>query len=255
MSESSKKNQLHALLAVENDRKTRGNKILEEAVTTFTKKQDHFDGVRKSYVAREEGGIEPPMETKEIVTTVAAKVNYAKDAIIRGIDAQVSKEETNNGGEAKAMLSVDGTEIGELSATSLLALESWAIKVRSMYDAIPTLDPARVWNVDTNNNNTFITNEEIKQRTGKRNHPIVMYEATEKHPAQVQMGTEDIVLGEVKTIYSSGKITPADKSKLLNRIDMIIDRIKKAKSKANQAEVVKRPVGAKLFDFINEGIL
>lgn len=252
MSEKTK-NQLHQLLAVENDRKQQAVNIMNETINTFQKKTEHFDGLKKIYTAFEEGGMEVPPETKEVKETVPSKLNYAKKSIIKAIDAQLSKEESNASGNVRAELIVNGTNFGELSSTSLLALESHMIKIRTMYKAIPTLDPVRKWNKDEFG--IYVTESEVKFRAEKKQEKIVLYEATEHHPAQVSLEHVDKQVGQYDTVYKSGKITPKQKSDLLAKIDSIIDAVKRARAKANQAEITELKIGSKLFDYINKDIL
>jgi hypothetical protein len=252
MSEKTK-NQLHQLLAVENGRKQQAVNIMNETINTFQKKTDHFDGLTKIYSAFEEGGQEVPPETKEVKETVPSKINYAKKSIIKAIDAQLSKEESNASGIVRAELLVKGVSFGELSSTSLLALESHMLKVRAVYKAIPTLDPVRKWNKDEFG--IYITDSEVKYKTSKKQQVITLYEATKEHPAQVQLDYVDTQVGQYDTTYKSGKITPKQKSDLLAKIDNIIDAVKRARAKANQAEIVEMKIGNKLFDYINKDIL
>ena len=42
---------LHEILAVEKDAVQKCNKILTESTDTFSKRQDHFSGLRKKYTA------------------------------------------------------------------------------------------------------------------------------------------------------------------------------------------------------------
>ena len=130
------KNQLHQLLAVENDLRTKAQKIVQETAATFSKKAEHFDGMAKTYepLAHAEGEqpFQIPPEVKEIVTTVEEKLSYTQKSMIDAIDAQLSKEETNVSGLATAELAVDGILLGTFSATSLLALESNLTRVRQL---------------------------------------------------------------------------------------------------------------------------
>ena len=249
---SEKKNQLHQLLAVENDRKQLANNIMQETITTFLKKQDHFDGITKKYESYDEADQKIPPELKEIVDTVKSKIDYSKVAISKGIDAQISKEETNASGTVKAELKVGSISFGDLSATSLLALEQYLVKLRTMYKSIPTLDPSKKWN---KKDNIYETDNEVKYRTEKKVKPIVKYEATKEHPAQVDLISVDTQVGEYHTIYKSGKITPYDKSVLLSRIDDLINAVKKTRAKANESEVKQIKIGEKIFNFINSDIL
>jgi len=250
-----KKNQLHQLLAIETDLKNKAKIIAEETISTFHTKSDHFDGVQKVFVKSLDDAQDIPPERKEIVTTVAKKIDYAKSDIIKSIDAMVSKEETNNSGEATAELEFDG-KVHTLSATSLLALTNQLVLIRAVYKSIPTLDPTKKWNKDDKaGKDIYETEPEVKFRTEKKQKPIVLYPATEKHPAQTQLAYEDVQVGKYETTYSSGRITPGQKADLINRVEELIVKVKKARAKANQVEIKNTKIGKDIFDYINRGIL
>lgn len=249
-------NQMHQLLAVVNDKKNQAKHIAGETIATFNKKSDHFDGLVKTYESFKEDGAKVPPEHKEIVTTVSDKVRYVMKTLVAGIDAQMSQEETNASGKARGKFTVGNKEF-ELSATSLLALEENLRRIAAMYRNIPTLDPAKAWVKDeTTGEHVYKTKyPEIKYRTEKVNRPLTLAEATDKHKAQVQIITVDEQVGEYKTEYFSGKITPGEKSKLLSRIEDLIEKVKTARSEANQCEVVNTHIAEQLFDYINDGII
>ena len=251
------KNALHSLLAVENDLKAVSVKVKNEAITTFTKKDDHFEGLIKTYEPMEEDATETSKtEHKEIVTTVADKLNYIKSAISKGLNAQLSKEETNSSGTAKASLVVDGVDFGELSATSLLSLEKEMVAIRRVYSSIPTLDPAKPWKKDEmGEGDQYVTDPSVTFRTSKKEDFIIVVEPTEFHPAHIEKVTKDVTVGKYLTTYKSGKITPLAKSKLLERVDNITLAVKRARSKANQAEVISVKVGTDLLSFINKDLI
>jgi hypothetical protein len=252
---SNKQNPIHALLAVEPDLKNVATKILNETMNTFAKKSEHFDGIRKSYVSEDDSATGTNnTELKEVVTTVAEKIAYSSPAIAAGINAQLSKEQTNSSGTVEAELAVGDTNFGKLSATALLTLEKEMVKIRKMYELIPTLDPAKTWSMDEVSGK-WKTPETTTFRTGKKEDWITVSPATKEHPAQVKLVTKDVPVGKYLTSYMSGKITPTNKSKLLDRVDSLILAVKRARSLANQAEVVKCNVGSQIFEYINEGIL
>lgn len=249
----SKNNALHSLLAVEGDLKAVSSKIKNEAITTFTKRDDHFEGLIKTYEAFDESATGTnKTEQKEVVTTVADKLLYIKDAVSNGLNAQLSKEETNASGTAKAELVVGDVNFGTLSATSLLALEKELTQLRRVYSSIPTLDPAKGWKRDEMSEvPLFITDKATTFRTSKVEDFVTVYEATKEHPAQVEKVVKDVTVGKYLTTYKSGKITPLAKSKMLSRLDSILLSVKRARSRANQVDVVKCSIGTQLLDFIN----
>jgi hypothetical protein len=173
------KNQLHALLAVVTDLKTKARLIATEGITTFVKKAEHFDGVQKAFESLEADRMATPAETKVLVTTVPEKLAYVQGALSKGIDATLSMEETNSSGNAKAELSVNGTPFGTFSATSLLAMEKWLDSVLELYKSIPTLDPTKAWTKDATagRKGEYKSAEETKYHTAKKHKPIVLYDA------------------------------------------------------------------------------
>ena len=252
-----KTNPVHALLAVETDLKNVSTKIMLETAGTFSKRGEHFDGISKQYESEDDSAIGTNQtENKDVVTTVGDKLNYAKTAIVEGLNAQLSKEQSNSSGTVVANLIVGDVDFGELSATALLSLEKEMVKLRKMYESIPTLDPGKTWKLDEYaGKGMWKTGVATTFRTAKKEDWIIVAPATTEHPAQVKQVTKDIQVGRYLTYYKSGKITPLQKSELLSRIDSFILGVKKARSLANQAEVVGCKIGDKIFGFINEGII
>lgn len=247
-------NKLHELLAVEQDKKNKANQAIGESINVFTKKDPYFDGMVKRYIALEEDSEQIPDETKEMVHTVKEKLDSTIESIVAGIDAHLSKEETNAAGIAKAELIVGDTNFGTFSATSLIALETQLQKVKELYQAIPVLDLTKKWDFD-NQKNCYKADDEVKFRSIKRPKVIIKYEATDKHPAQTELLYLDFQVGKYETTYFSGKISSAQKTTLIKRIDDMIEAVKIARSKANNVEVNNIKIGQQLFDFINKGVL
>ena len=247
-------NKLHEILAIEQDRKNKANQTLGEAKKIFSKNAILFDGMIKKYVPTEENAEQIPDETKEMVSTVKQSINDTLQAVIISMDATLSKEETNASGTAKADLIVGEKMFGTFSATTLLALESQLSKVLDLYKNIPTLDTARKWNFDEQND-FYRTDEEVKFRTIKRPKVIVKYEATERHPAQTELVNIDFQVGKYETTYFSGRITPLQKKQLIDKLEALITAVKIARAKANNVEVNNVKLGQEIFNYLNEGIL
>jgi len=242
---------LHELLAVEGDLEGTYRKILEETKTTFTKKTDHFMGFVRKLQLFDEEAVPVAPDYKELDTTVEAKLDYQKGHVIRYLDAVLQKELTNTA--AKADLIVDGKKIAkELPATFLLGLETKLKHIREVYANIPTLQPGIKWEKDEDKGSgVYITvNPEETYQTEKIVEPVVMYEATKEHPAQVKEAAKTIKTGKYKRTVWSGMLSPAEKSTVLGRIDKLIRAAKKARQRANTTEVIKATVAKEIFDFI-----
>lgn len=243
---------LHELLAVEGDLEGTFKKIVEETKSTFKNKPAHFLGShRKLEMFADDDKTEYPEEHKAIDETVGSKLEYTAKPIKRYFDAVLQKEATNQ--TAKADLVVDGKVLAEgLPATFLLGLESRLKIVRSIYNEIPTLDPGIEWEKDEAKGKGIFKTKypEEKLKTAQTIQHKVLYEATKEHPAQLERWQEALNVGKFIKQTWSGMISPYDKSMYLERIDKLIRAVKKARQKANTAEVVKLKIGDTLFNFI-----
>ncbi|HUW22255.1 MAG TPA: hypothetical protein VMW41_06355 [Candidatus Bathyarchaeia archaeon] len=243
---------LHELLAVEGDLEGTYRKIIEETTTTFSKKPDHFFGFIRTLEWFTEGMPDHPEEHKAMDTTVSDKLAYQEKHLIRYLDAVMQKESTNQ--KAVADLIVDGKTIAEkVPATFLLGLESKLKYIRSSYQAIPTLPPGIEWTPDDQKGENIFkrVHPEEQYKTKTEIVPQILYEATKEHPAQVEKISETKNVGLFSRHVWSGMLTPAKKSYILGRIDILIRATKKARQRANATEVEKCHIGKVLFDFIN----
>jgi len=245
---------LHEVLAVEKMVQENAHKIWNEAITTFTKKAEHFRGYHKTLKMIDEErqeeahGVE---EHREIVTTVADKLKYLRSATVKYFDTLGQKETTNQ--IAKADLVV-GEEVllKDAPATLLLGLESRLKHLRGVMVTVPTLDPGIEWNKDESQREGIYKTgrPEATQKQEKVIRTQIVVAPTEQHPAQYEKWTENKVVGNYFTTRWSGCVTPAQKSEWLSRIDVLIRATVKARQRANEAKVVKVDVGSKLFDFV-----
>lgn len=246
---------LHEVLAVEADLEGTAKKVIGEARTTFSKKHDHFLGHRKSLRMfdeqrkHEEAGAE---EHKELVTTVPDKLKYVQGKVVRWFDALLQKEATNQ--DARADLIVDGDVLIEnVPATWLLGMETRLKLLREMYEDIPTRAPGVNWVPDEERGDGVFKglHLETKDKTEKTIQHKVVVPATKEHPAQVERWSDNIKVGVFEVERWTSMISPAQKSGYLDRIDKLIRACKKARQRANQAEVRKLSVAKKLFGYID----
>ena len=239
--------QLHELLAVEGDLDGTYKKILEETKVNFSKHADRYFGFHERTELFDKDAPEEADSHKEMDDTVPAKLEYTEGHVIRYLDAVLQKERTNQ--EARADLVVDGETVAPaVPATFLLGLETKLKTIRMhIYETIPTLQPGIKWEKDETQGEDIYrrVHPEEKFRTRKvmKNH--VVAEATDKHPAQVQVYNEDVKAARIVRDTWCGMISPADKSALLGRVDKLIRAVKKARQKANTQEVVKTTIDRK----------
>lgn len=244
---------LHEVLAVEADLEGKAKVVMAEAQKVFKEKPAMFYGFNRVYHPFVEDGISYPEENQALTTTVEDKLKYVSKSIASWFDAIAQKECTNQ--VASSNVEVDGVVILEnVPATLLLGLESRLKSIRAVYENIPTLPMGTAWQEDPAKGKgvwSAVHAEEV-MKTAKTMKSKVLYEATDKHPAQIDKWEETENIGKYTKNVWSGMITPARKAELLERIDMLLRAVKTARQRANNTDIVKANIGQKLMDFINK---
>lgn len=245
---------LHELLAAEKDVKSKAAKVFNEARDTFGKKHDHFTGFTKTYHAfseEEKYEEEALSDSKEIVTTVQNKLDFVLRHLVDSIDISYQKDLTNR--NASADIIVDGNTIAtDIPATTLLNLEDQIRSIRDLCNVIPTLTPGVKWIQDSTLGDGIYKTDvpDVKIRTRKETVYRTVAKATDKHPEQVASETKDVPIGKYVEEKLSGALTPAEKSRLIERIDKLLFAVKKARARANEATIVDSTIAEKLINFI-----
>ncbi len=242
---------LHELLAVMADTTNAAAAIGKETLTVFAKKPDHFRGHTKTVRFFDESRAgENTDETKEMVTTVADKLDHLFGVTGRHYDALFQLEEAN--GRAKADLVVDGVTImKEVPATFLLGMETRLKQLREVLIAIPTLEMSTKWEADPNlGEGMYRAQPTVTMKGEKTLKSRILVEPTKEHPAQVQQWNEDVPVARIELTHTSSMITPHEKSAMLGRMDKLISAVKKARQRANCVEVGKTKIAKELFEYI-----
>ncbi len=247
-----KRPQLHEVLAVEAGLQTTAKKINEETVRTFEKKDEHFvEFTRQVRYFNEADASLNTDETKVMATTVAEKLAYIVHANARAWDAYLQKGVANRG--AVADLSVDGTLIAkDVPGTVLLGMETKLAEFRAVLEHIPTLQPGIDWQEDdTRKGGVYVSGSpQTTFRTKNMMKPVELSPSTKEHPAQVKAIEEAVPVAKIITTIRSGMLTPAAKSDLLERLDKLLREVKRARQRANTAEVPDAHFGREIFGYL-----
>lgn len=239
-----KLNQIVALVA---GKKTRLEKEYGDLNKTL-QKHDLFNGLSRTYRSIEDNGEKLPAETKNIVKTVDEIINEACTRLVDIFDA-VATQETGNC-SAKANIVVNGTTIlSNVPVTVLLYLEKQLNDLNTFVSNIPTLDASEQWRQDSSTGH-FVTEPVDTHRTKKVQKPIVLYDATDKHPAQTQLITEDILVGYWTAKKISTAMPMVKKVEITRRIQELSDAVKVAREKANDLEVSQVNIGKQVLDYV-----
>jgi len=247
---------LHEILAVDKELEDAAKKIVAEAMVTFSKKADLFLGhVKRLEMFSEDRKTEEAAaaEHKSLTTTVDEKLDYVAESLIRHLDVVVQKEQTNQEARADVVLRDGRTILLNLPATFLLSLENKLAWLRKMYETIPTLQPGITWDRDPQERSGVFKArvDDVRLKGEKTVQSKILVPHTDRHPAQIEKWFEDTPIGQFVTTRWSGMVSPAKKSEYLDRIDELIQAVKKARMRANAQEVEKREVGGTIMTYIN----
>jgi len=251
MTTQAKTKKLHEILAIEKGVKARSYDKLTEFHKVL-QKPDLFNGHYKKWLPLHENGEMFPPENKKV--QAFAKEMLGQYAALREecIDLEITKDLTNS--QARADIVIGDTTIAtEVPATTLLFLEKELTDLRTFIQSIPVLDAAESWEKDANNDLVYKTSPEKVSRTKKIEKALVLYEATDKHPAQVKTTTEDVIIGNWETVKSTGAVPVAEKLAWWQKVNQLLDAVKQARERANNAVVIERKLGKTLFEYVLGG--
>lgn len=238
---------LNQLIAIESGLKTTSKK----GVTVLYRDLDRsqlFTGISRVYTPKDEDGDRLPSESTLVQKTAEATLFELGHTLARLFDVTLTKETAN--AKAKADVVVDGKVLLEsVPVTYLLFLEKQLVDINTFVAALPTLDPAQSWLRDENIG-AFVTAPTQTVRTKKvpRNH--VLAEATDKHPAQVNLWHEDVIVGTWTKIDVSGAVSSTRKAELLERVSKLTAAVKFAREAANSIEVIDVSSSNKVFGYL-----
>jgi len=247
---------LHEILAVETGLAETANRITKEVTKTLGNKQDLFTGLVKKHEIFDDSrqDLVQATEHKEISSTVDEQLDFLGGELVKYWDAVLQKESANQ--NAKADIVIDGNVIAsDVPAIVLLGMEKKLASLLTTYNAIPTLDAARAWELDPAAPKPGIYRTKYdteRQQTVTTKEYIQIAPATERHQAQmVEQGKIEIIGKYVQTDFSSA-ISSHEKAAKLTRLTTLIRAVKKARQRANDVEInPELKFGSALLDYVN----
>lgn len=243
---------LHELIAVKSNLRTQAAGTMSDLGNTFEKKKHLFTGKQKKYRSSDEKIDAKVEEQLDIETTVIDELNGVKKFIVNAINGNHAVNTGNRTAAADIVLENDMIIATRVPSITLLELEDDLLEIRRFADKIPTLDPAKGFAPDKVDGRPGIWVARVieKVRTKKENKVIVKLQPTDKHPGQAEIVVEDTPVGTIEEHEWSSMMRTVDKANLLERIDMLLRAVKKARSRANEEEVTLNPIGEKLVSYI-----
>lgn len=213
-----------------------------------------LSGISRTYQPRNEDGDTFPEEHTLVQVTAEGLLADVTASLTELFDVTATKEWANC--DAKADVVVDGvTLLAAVPVTYLLFLEKQLVDLRAFVAKMPVLDPAETWTRDPATG-SWVTEPAETNRTQKVPFNHVKAEATEKHPAQVEVMYTDVVVGTWTKRSFSGAMPAARVQELTDRVDRLAAAVKFAREEANMLETEKRTdAGAAVFAYVNAGTL
>lgn len=205
-------------------------------------------GQTRTYQARAEDGERLPGESQVLQLRADKVLADAAEVWARVWDLSATLDEGNTRATADVM--IDGKPLLKgLPAQTLLTLEKQLVDVRTFFTKLPVLDPAYEWSY-SEGVAAYTTRPIETVRTKKVPQRFVKAEATDKHPAQVEVYHEDVPVGVWTTIHQSGALPQQRVSQLVARADALIAAVKLAREAANMVEVQDQQIGKPLMDYL-----
>jgi len=238
---------LNQIIAVEKGVKSKVVQDLAQAQHGLGKPQ-MLAGISRTYQPKDEEGEQLPPESTRVQVKAEDVLKETAKILTRLFDVTATKDWANL--TARADVVVDGrTVLSEVPVSYLLFLEKQLGELGSFLRKLPVLDGAEAWEKDPSTD--WWKTEQVRTvRTKKvpRNH--VKAEATEKHPAQVEVYYEDIPVGYWTTVKYSGALPARRVNELLERLDKLAAAVKFAREEANGTEVTDKRVGDAVFGYL-----
>lgn len=238
---------LNQIIAVEKGVKSRSFQDLTEAHQAL-QKTALLSGISRTYRPKDEEGEQLPPESNRVQVKAEGIIRKTTEILSRLFDVTATKDWANC--KASADVVVDGKVLLEkVPASYLIFLEKQLVDLHTFVKKLPVLDASEDWKFDPSAD-CWATEptQTVKTKKVPRNH--VKAAATDKHPAQVEVYYEDVIIGHWRTVKFSGALPAQRVNELLDRVEKLQQAVKFAREEANNLEVEDHKVGEKVFNFI-----
>ena len=238
---------LSQIIAIEKGVKSKSYADLTQAHHDV-QKQALLTGLSRTYQPKDEDGEQLPPEATRVQVKAEDVLRQIAGNLTRLFDVTATKDWANCA--ARADVVVDGrTLLRDVPVSYLLFLEKQLTDLHTFVKKLPVLDAAESWTFDPSSD--WYRTEPVRTiRTKKvpRNH--VKAEATEKHPAQVEVYYEDVAVGYWTQTKFSGALPAQRVNELVERVEKLTQAVKFAREEANTFEVTDQRVGEAVFGYL-----
>lgn len=243
---------LHQLLAVLPEKNKAATASLHENLKTFSDKAHIFNGQSKTVKAFNDSRAQEfnTQEQTHVADTVKNRLEFTFGIIAASIDLEATVDLANT--KAKAKVELEGLDLPELPAVTLLQIEKQCAEWKKLILAAPTLPLGINWVPVPDLGANIVQAEQVDRtmKTERKTVPVVLYDATDKHPAQVKEAVKDENVAVIEVTKYSGLMSAREKADLLIRLNKLHEAVVKARCAANEQEVAQVTIGEKLTNFL-----
>lgn len=237
---------LNQIVAVEKGVKNTVNRDLTDYYHNI-QKAPLFAGIIRTYDPKDEEGDRLPSEQTRVQLNAEDLLEKVSKSFTRLVDVTFTKDTANT--RARADVVVNGTVlVQDAPVPFLLFLEKQLTDMHTIISQLPVLDPAEEWH--RADGGVYATDAQGTTRTKKVPKAFTKAPATDKHPAQVEVFHEDVIVGQWNTVKQSGAVPMDRKTQLLTRVNDVKEAVKIAREEANTLDITDQHVGEDLFSFI-----
>lgn len=241
----------HELIAIEGDVK-KEVKRTQTDLYHLLQKSDLFFGLEKTYTPLDEEDEKLPAENKIVQRDVQETVRDFAKSTVNWLNVMMSKDVGNQ--VAKADIEIDGEVIvPNVPVLTLLSMETELNHIKAVLESIPTLPMDSEWHKNEASGNYFTTPVSTIRKK-KVSKVLVHFQPTKEHPGKSESYPEDVPVGTWVTKHISTAVPERNKKALLERLAVLTYAVKKARERANSAEIPVRPekvgFGEKMMDFL-----
>lgn len=244
---------LHQYVAISATARKTGDGLRTRTYQALQKPAD-FDGHQRTYTpldADDPKAEKLPPDIKLVKLHVQDVLQQFCDESVKVSDLVATVDNGNT--LARADIVLDGVVLAErVPATHLLYLEARLKELQTVVGAVPTLDPAQVWERNESSG-LYTTAPEVTHRNKKHTRGVVLAEATKEHPAQVKAVEDDVPVGTYTKYNLSAAIREDEKRDMLRRVADLLAAVQQARQMANSTAVPEVHLARKLYDYVLKG--
>jgi hypothetical protein len=238
---------LNQVIAIEKGTKARSDQELTKAHHGL-QKPELLSGIARAYTPLNENGEQFPNEDTKVQINAEDMIQQTGSILTELFDVTATKDLTNCLANANIVVG-DKVLLEKVPVSYLLFLEKQLVNIHTFVKKLPVLDPAFDWKFD-GARGCWATNPVGSTKTKKvmKNH--VKAAATQFHPEQVEVFTEDTVIGNWSTVRLSGALEAKRVRALLDRVEELQKAVKVAREQANMQDAIPQYIGKTVFAYL-----